>query len=337
MTLDLDTFLTALYTIVDDCYKAHLVQHKPNSPGKRPEMSDSEVLTLMLCAQWMGNSERAFVRYVSEHWRSYFPRMLSQSAFNRRSRDLAGAAMELSAVVAEELGAYAAAYQSIDTVPMPLMRRCRGRRRRVFGSEAGIGKGGSDKSFYYGCKLLLSVSPKGAITGFMIAPASTEDRWVAESFFCWRANRLAEPYDVSDLPSPKRKNGKMYVGPTGPIWPRTAAGMVNSEPYIADNGFFGEWWQGHWRERYGAKVLTPKNYKGDGAKALRRRHSGWRQIVETINGHLEDVFGLHFPRARSTWGLLTRVAAKVAALNVGILLNRRFGRRDLAFATLFNR
>ena len=89
MTLDLNTFLTALYTIVDDSYKRFLAQNKPSRPGKRPELSDSEVLTLMLCAQWSGKSERRFVAYVAEHWGSYFPRMLTQSAFNRRSRDLA--------------------------------------------------------------------------------------------------------------------------------------------------------------------------------------------------------------------------------------------------------
>jgi hypothetical protein len=62
----------------------------------------------------------------------------------------------------------------------------------------------------------------------------------------------------------------------------------------------------------------------------------WRQVVETVNDQLTAVFGLSFPRARSPWGLLTRVAAKVAALNLGIWLNRCFGRPDLALATLFS-
>ena len=43
-----------------------------------------------------------------------------------------------------------------------------------------------------------------------------------------------------------------------------------------------------------------------------------------------------FPKARSVWGLLTRVSAKVAALNLGIQVNRQLGRPDLALATLFN-
>ena len=72
MTLDLDAFLTALYTIVDDLYKRYYVCRKPIRPGRRPELSDSEVLTLTLCGQWFGTSERAFVRHVSENWTGYF-------------------------------------------------------------------------------------------------------------------------------------------------------------------------------------------------------------------------------------------------------------------------
>jgi hypothetical protein len=51
MTLDLDTFLVALYPIVDDEYQAQVEPQLPRRSGKRPTLSDSEVLTLALCAQ----------------------------------------------------------------------------------------------------------------------------------------------------------------------------------------------------------------------------------------------------------------------------------------------
>jgi len=334
LTLDLDTFLVALYTIVDDLYQEHYAHTKPRRPGRRPELSDSEVLTLSICAQWFGSSERAFVRYVSRHWHGYFPRLLSQSAINRRCRDLAGVMSQMVEVVAERLGAYTSAYQAMDTVPLPLMRRCRGDRHRLFGHEASIGRGGSDRDWYYGCKLMLAVSEDGVITGFLLAPASTEDRWVAEYLMCWRKDQHRTPLNAQDMP-PKR-NGRKYVGPTGPIWPRLAVGRLSPSPYVADDGFFGRVWQDHWRKTYGARVLTAKSHRGSDSRRLRREHHSWRQIVETINGRLEDTFNLHFPRARSMWGLLSRVAAKLAALNLGIWLNRYFGRPDLAHATLFN-
>lgn len=126
------------------------------------------------------------------------------------------------------------------------------------------------------------------------------------------------------------------MGPTGAVWPRCGAGEASGALYLSDNGFFGAFWQTHWREDYGALVLTPKNYRGADAHRRKRQHSGWRQIVETMNGHLERTFGLRFPGARSKWGLLTRVSAKIAAMNIGIFLNRLFGRPKLALETLFN-
>lgn len=78
MELDLPTFLSTLYTLVDDLYKTHLAPHKPVRPGPAPQLSDSEVLTLALLAQWQQDrSERAFLRLVAHQWRAYFPRLLS--------------------------------------------------------------------------------------------------------------------------------------------------------------------------------------------------------------------------------------------------------------------
>jgi hypothetical protein len=62
--------------------------------------------------------------------------------------------------------------------------------------------------------------------------------------------------------------------------------------------------------------------------------SSARQVVETTFAHLTESFGLKYPGAHSTWGLLMRVSAKVAAYNLGILINRLLGRPDFAFATL---
>jgi len=335
MELDPDTFLTALYVITDDLYRRHFAHLKPRRRGKKVELSDSEVLTLAICNQWLGWSERAMIRYALSHWRSYFPRLLSHSAYNRRSRDLSGVLVGLGKLVARELEAYTEAYQVMDSVAVPLERRCRGSQHRLFGDEAGIGKGGADHAWYYGVKLLLSVSPSGLITGFMIAPASTEDRWVAEHLLCWREDRWAKPLGAKDMP--RRLRYKGYVGPTGPIWPRDAAGKLSLAPYIADRGFSGAWWIAHWHDDYEAKVLTASSYKGEEARAAQQEHSRWRQIVETVNGLLTTVFSLSFPGARTKWGLLTRLAAKVAAVNMGIYLNRLFGRPDLSHASLFPR
>ena len=50
-----------------------------------------------------------------------------------------------------------------------------------------MGRGRSDRDWYYGNRLMVSVTPEGVSTSLVLGPTSTEDRWPAESFFCWRA------------------------------------------------------------------------------------------------------------------------------------------------------
>lgn len=332
MTLSIDTFLVALYTVVDDLYREHFAGRKPSRPGPKVRLSDSEVLTLSILAQFLGRAEAETIRYAAEHWRAYFPRLLSQGQTNRRGRDLSGVLILMVPLVSKELDAYLSAYQVLDGVPVPLARRCRGQHHRLFADEAAIGVGGADRDFYFGCQLLLSVSRQGAITGFVLGPASTEIHWLAEDLLCWRMNPLAKPFGPEDLPKPHRKGG--YRGPTGPVWPREGAGELALQTYISDGGLRGKAWKEHWRRDYLAIVLTPQEYRGD--RRARRQHSGWRQVVETVNGLLEGVFGLPFPGAKSLWGLRARIGAKLAAFNLGILLNRLFGRNDLELATIFS-
>src|SRR5579863_8956995 len=91
MDIDVNTFLTTVYYVVDELYQAQYAALKPVRRGAAPQMSDSEVLSVVILAQWQQNrSEAAFLRYARAHWRGYFPRLLTQSAFNRRARDLLG-------------------------------------------------------------------------------------------------------------------------------------------------------------------------------------------------------------------------------------------------------
>ncbi len=48
--MDLDTFLTTLYVVVDDWYKNEI--GKRVHVGARERMNDSEVLTVALAGQW---------------------------------------------------------------------------------------------------------------------------------------------------------------------------------------------------------------------------------------------------------------------------------------------
>jgi hypothetical protein len=59
--------------------------------------------------------------------------------------------------------------------------------------------------------------------------------------------------------------------------------------------------------------------------------NGARQVIETVGAWLSDRFGLKQLRARSYWGLLTRIAAKIAAFNLGVYVNHVYQRPTFAF------
>jgi hypothetical protein len=343
MDIDVDTFLTTVYCVVDDLYQAHYAAQKPVRRGAAPEMSDSEVLTVVILAQWQQDrSEAAFLRYAHAHWRGYFPRLLTQSAFNRRARDVWGVLCHLGPQVGVALRALLAsppAYAVCDTVPVPLMRRCRGDRRRCFGLEAAVGCGGSDEDWYYGVALLTVVEADGSISGFVLGPADTDDRWLADALLRWRQDPTAAAPTAQDLVAllgPSHKAGGARRGPTGPLGPRAAAGVASDTPYLADLGFAGTAWQAHWRAHYGAAVLSKADYAAAPA-AERAQAAQWlsslRQVGETVGGVLTDLLGLKFPRARTYRGLLTRIAAKIAAFNILLYLNHLYERPTFAYAT----
>jgi hypothetical protein len=78
--MDLDSFLVSLYVLVDDWWKADHPSTAPPKPGRPALLSESEVLTLVILAQWPRfRSERDFWRFPSSHLRSYFPTLCSQS------------------------------------------------------------------------------------------------------------------------------------------------------------------------------------------------------------------------------------------------------------------
>ena len=103
--MDLDSFLVSLYVLVDDWWQ----EHHPSSarkkkPGRPALLSDPEVITLAILAQWPRfRSERDFWRFASAHLRPYFPKLCTQGQLNRRIRALEPEMRALQRSFAEEL------------------------------------------------------------------------------------------------------------------------------------------------------------------------------------------------------------------------------------------
>jgi hypothetical protein len=162
MELELETFLVALYVIVDDVYQSHLLPSMPACGGPPAQMSDSEVLCLGLAAQWRSGvpwkSERGIMRYAGKHLRHLFPTVLTQSAFNRRLRRLWGAFLLLQDAVADCLGP--GEYDVMDGFPMPVAHGARSFHPGWLAAIARLGKGGNDR-YFYGVRMMMVVTQQG--------------------------------------------------------------------------------------------------------------------------------------------------------------------------------
>jgi len=226
-------------------------------------------------------------------------------------------------------------YEIIDGVPVPLMRRCRGSRHRSFGVEADVGYGGSERQLYYGVKVLAAVDDAGFVSGWVVGPASTEEHWLAEALFRWRQQPGAPPPSaaaLADVLGPTHHGGGQRRGPNGPVRGRHSAGQPFTGPTLADLGFQGMTWRRHWRADWGAAVLLKSDFvEGPDRQRAVKWFNSLRHAIETTFSCLQNEFRLQFPRARTAWGLLTRLAAKISAYNLATALNHLLGRPTYAF------
>jgi Transposase DDE domain len=306
--LDVDTFLTTLYVMVDDFCHSHWPT--PKKPGPRASLCASEVITLAIFARWgRFSSERDFYRYATSRLCGAFPTLPDRSQFNRLVRSheeiIEHFIMHLVAVL-EVQGR--PPYEALDSSAMPT-RDCKRRGHGWLAGSADIGWSNS-LGWYEGFSLLSAVDSSGVITGFCFGAASTADQQMAESFFALRA----------------RPNERLI-----------SVGSAAGGPYVADKGFEGAENNLRWLQSYGARVIHPpkrNSKKRSWSKRLRRWIAGIRQIVETVYDKMFNTFGLWRERPHEIEGLRARLAARVALHNFCIWLNDQLGRPRLAFADL---
>jgi hypothetical protein len=287
--MDLDSFLVSLYVLVDDWWQERHPYSARKKPGRPALLSDPEVITLAILAQWPRfRSERDFWRFAHAHLRAYFPNLCTQSQFNRRVRALEPEVRVLQRAFAGEIAEPSAVYRVLDTTLVPAIVRVRASRKGLFCGQATFGRSASKTEWIYGFKVALVVDPDGVITAFGLAPAASDERPIGEAL-------IAE-----DL----------------------------HEAYLADKGFTGVHWERRWLEDYGALVAaTPYEHsRRVWPKTDRRWASGKRQIIEGVICQLKDFFSLERHRAKTLGGLLARLAAKIAAYTCAQRINGSLGR-----------
>jgi hypothetical protein len=117
MINDFSDFCLWMYVLIDDIWLkiAPFFQR----PGPRPECSDSELLTLAMVGECRGwDVETEMLSYWQEH-RDLFPKIPTQSRFNRRRRGLMQAFNLIRRVVLHALDVAQDRQCVIDSLPLP--------------------------------------------------------------------------------------------------------------------------------------------------------------------------------------------------------------------------
>jgi len=270
---------------------------------------------------------------MQQHGTQMFPGMLGRSGFNRRVRHLWGVFVRLQQELAGWLTDAKVCYECVDSLPLSAYSLGEGRRgRRHWLKDARIGYG-SDY-WFWGYRLLTSVTSQGVITGWLIGAADVQDRWLMEAFVSARAGHLQCRGPQRRYVKPRRR----IVPPVSYLGPASAAGRMTHRPYLADQAFNSSAWQQHWHHQYQAFVISIPPRQDPARHAWLPAHQRWmsscRQPVETVFAILTHAFGLKRLLAHSRWGLITRLAATFAAFNLAIWFNRQTGVPDLAIASL---
>jgi hypothetical protein len=182
MARDLETFLTALYVIVDDVSQGHSRPQMPPWGGPPALMSDSAVLCLGRAAPWRRGvpwkRERGMRRYGRKHLRPLCPPLLTQRAFHRRRRRLWGAFIWIQDAVAEALPD-AGDYDVMEGFPIPVAHGARSFPPGWLADIARLGHGGNDR-YVYGGRMRMVLKQHGVATGWARASGNVQERGGAE-------------------------------------------------------------------------------------------------------------------------------------------------------------
>jgi hypothetical protein len=304
LTVDKATVLTTIFVIVTEILKEPHAIRALARPGPKPACPDAEIITVVLYQELVGDPrEDHFYRMQAGMLRSYFPLLPERSRYNRRKRALAWVILLVRMGILEALGIRHFRRGSIDSAPVPVTGYKRDK-AAAWAEVAAYGRCAAKAMKYYGCKLNTLVSETGVVMDFALSAANHFDNQIVPEFIAQYAHR-----DVLE----EIRGDKAYTDLPMQTELQTEHGIILKAP-LRDN-------------------QTIKDSHQD-QFVSRREDNVRRLMVEQVNSQFQEQFHLSKHYAKSVHGLFTRIAAKVTAHTVGMLVNTMLGRKPLALAGL---
>ena len=233
--------------------------------------------------------------------RSYFPTLPSRSRYNRRKRALTWIILLVRLGILEALGAHHLRRGSIDSAPVPVTGYKRDK-SPAWATIAAYGRCAAKAMKYYGCKLTTLVGESGVIMDFALAAANHYDNQIVPEFIAQYAH-----LDVL-------------------------------EDLVGDKAYNDQILQADLLQEFGVTLKAPKKdnqvLKDNDPFVSSKLDAVRRLMVELVNSQLQEQLHLSRHYAKSVSGLYARIAAKITAHTMGMLLNIMLGRKPLALAGL---
>jgi hypothetical protein len=280
---DLEALVVAAYVFADEV-------PAPLRPGRRPLVSDAELVALAVCQAAMGIcSDRQFLGLVGYRLPGWFPHLPDQSQYNRRLRAL----VEMIAVVQQRLARWldVGGVRLSDGTLIGVANYPGCAQRSEFVGFARYGYAKSQHRFVWGVRLVLLSDERGLPLGYTLVPA----------------------------------NDKEYE-PLADLLTGIAAQVV-----IGDKGFWGAAYQRRLASD-GVVLLTPARQRSSENQLRERQLAATRLVIESVFANLKGQMRLEQHLAKTPAGLALRIAQRLLALTLAILLNTLAGRPARALA-----
>ena len=299
-SIPLPDLLTVIYVLVDDWYQTHMVTPDQTPLGRKPALSVSETVTILLAMDVVPfPSERGFLAFLRANHPTLFPQLPVLSQFNRHARAVRGVLEQVRMAWLAYWSVAAERQLILDTKPVPVVGYKRTKTHSDFAGSASYGYCASRKLHYFGYKLVLLTTLDGLPIVYDLVPAHTDERDAAMS--------VLSRVQHCD------------------IW--------------ADKGFLGEEWHDMVAEQTGNRVWTPKRCnQTPNPPAFDRLLGRVRERIEgTFNEVQNTGRNLERMHAKTVLGIATRVATKMTHHVLKYLLRHHYGIDILTFQVDHNR
>lgn len=256
---------------------------------RRPAMSDLEVISLGLTAEYMGiDSENDLFRKLP----SALACKIERTVYNRRKRRLLPYQDVIRMKLAESFNEFEDVF-IVDSMPLEVCKIARSSRSKICKEELYSmptkGYCASQKAYYYGYKLHAVCSLKGVFQAIDLTPANVHDIHYLEDI----------------------------------------CSQLSDCTLLGDKGYLSAAVQLNLFESVNIRLDTPKRNNQKDYKPQFRLFRKSRKRIETLFSQLCDQFMIRRNYAKSFDGFRTRILTKITAMTIIQYINKQLFNRNI--------